>query len=315
MNMFEDEHRQPVQLPWSRQAEAIRRDFVKAEFEHLQQKTAGYQNSLAARLVDELTRDAVARVPEDHPTRDYALDDLLREAHALVFELMYAATSYEDDWEKRQVANFWWHNIHPGDAIKNKTYKLLQRYDIEGVAEQYVKGTVRGQLFDRTLVDMLLAFETYQFGDEMFHPFTMPGLPARSPLKWPHPLWAFVRDTFVMTVVLGGIGLLTSWAMSNEVIGSWGSWVLGICFVLWLMGTVFGTIYIPWAWSRWSKARKKTRELMEALLTTYSQMQSESVISAQHVLDSVKASAAIGVVWPSPVYVVLEDVIRRGGRL
>lgn len=51
------------------------------------------------------------------------------------------------------------------------------------------------------------------------------------------------------------------------------------------------------------------------MLTTYGTMQSDSVISAQHVLDSVKASAALGVVWPSPLFVVLEDVIARGGKL
>jgi hypothetical protein len=228
---------------------------------------------------------------------------------------MLAATSYEDDWEKREVASFWQHNIHPGHAIRKKTYNLLDRHDVEGVAERYLSGPLRSQLFDRTLVDMLLAREVYQFGDEMFHPFTMPGLPARSPLKWPHPLWAFVRDSFVNAVVLGGIGLLTNWAMSNGVIGNWGNWLIGICFILWLIATLLQFVLIPWVWSRRSKARKKTLELMEAMLTTYSQLQSDSVISAQHVLDMVKSSAAIGVVWPSPVYVVLEDVVRRGGRL
>jgi hypothetical protein len=313
--MSEENGNQPDRLPWAKEAEATRRAFIKREFEHLREQSDKFEYTLSGRLIEELTLDASAKVRENHPHRHDELDRLLEETRVLVFDLMYAATSHEEDWEKRELLQFWSHNINPGNAIKNKSYKLMQRNDVERVASRYLNGSVRGQLFDRTLVDMLLAFEVYQFGDEMFHPFRMPGLPVRSPMKWPHPLWAFIRDTFIVSIVLGGVGSAASWAMSNYYIGNWGNWIIGICIILWLLNTGLQIVLMPWVWSRWAKARRTTRKLIEAMLTTYSQMQSDSVISAQHVLDSVKASAVVGVVWPSPVFVLLEDVVKRGGRL
>jgi hypothetical protein len=314
--MFEDDTDQS-DLPWPQHAERERRAFLKKHLDQWRETSAKKhpEYSLRYRLLDEITKDSISKVSEADPRRYRDIHDKLYEAEDLVSQLCQAATSCESDWDKREQLDFWNHAVHPAYEIKKKTYKLNLKNEVEGVASYYLSQPLRGQLFDRTLVDMLIALELYQFADEMIHPFRFPGLPVTSPLKQPHPLWLFIRDNAIVTAVLGGIGWAAGAAMADYRIGDWGGWVIGICFVLWIINAGWSVIALPFVWKRWAKARKKALELLEGMLSTYARMQSDSVISASHVLDGVKTSSAVGVAWPSPLYVVLEDVIVRGGRL
>jgi hypothetical protein len=314
--MFEDDDTAERELPWATYADRQRRAFLKKNLDHWREKGFTHpEYSLRYRILDELTKDAVSKISETDPRRFRDIEDKIYEAEELVNQIAYAATSYESDWDKREQVDFWRHAVHPEYEIKNKTYKLNFKNEVEGVASFYVSQPLRSQVLDRAIVDMLIALELYQFADEMIHPYVIPGLPTRSPLKQPHPLWVFIRDNAIVTAVLGGIGWAAAAAMADYRIGAWGSWVIGICVILWIINAVWSVIALPFVWKRWAAARKKTLELLQGMLNTYQHMQSDSVISANHVLDSVKATGNIGVVWPSPLYVVLEDVITRGGKL
>lgn len=308
--MFEDDNQQS-ELSWSRLAGRERQAFLKQQLETWREENPGKRadyNSLRYRLLEELTQDAVAKVSESDPRRQHELEDKLWSADHLVGQLCDAATSYEREWDKREQLNFWQHAWRPADDIRRKNYKLTMKGEVEGAASYYLDQPLRSQLFDRILVDMLIAQELYAFADEMIHPLKFPGLPVNSPLKQPHPLWQFIRDNLISAAILGGI----AWVVSST---NWGGVVAGVLLVIWVIGAVWSIFALPVVWSRWLKARKKVLTLLDSMLTTYAQMQSDSVISASHVLDTVKASAAAGAVWPSPLFVLLEDVMRRGGKL
>ncbi len=315
LSMFEDEP-DPSTMPWPKQAEKTRREYVERRVNEW--KDAGKLNprhSLAARLLDDLTKEAIKIIKEDDRYREADLDQKLSDADSLVFDLMHAAMSYENDYAKREEPNFWRHAAQPVYEIKNKSYRLMFKGEVESAADRYLSQPLRSQLYDRTLVDMLLGLELYLFADEMIHPIKIPGLPANSPLKQPHPLWTAFSSIAVATLVLGGIIWLTGSAMSGDRIGDWGGWVVGLCILLWIINALWTVIALPFVWKRHFAARKKALGILDAMLSTYAQMQSDSLISARHVLDSVNGSAAQGVVWPSPIFVLLEDVIARGGRL
>lgn len=300
---------------WPRKAEESRRDYLQRRFtdwivsEHIKP-----HYTLAGRLLDELTKEAVKSVDDADYDKELHLQQKLVDADSLVTELMHAAMSHEQEYAKREQPDFWRHAIEPFYEIKNKTYKVMVKASVEGAADFYLQQPLRHALFDRTLVDMLLALELYQYADEMIHPMSVPGLPPRSPLKQPHPLWSLVQGIALVTVLLGGAAWFVSTAMSS-ILGNSVGWIIFACGALWTLCVAWSFVALPSVWTRHFAARRKALALLDAMLTTYAQMKSDSVISAQHILNSANQSAAQGVVWPSPLFVLLEDVIRRGGRL
>lgn len=313
--MLED-HANRAEVPWPQFAADQRRAFLLNRLSDWEAPDGkNYPaHSLRYRLLEELTKDAVLKVSATSQCREADLQNALLDAEELVNGLWDAATSFEADRNRREFLNFWRHADNPALVIKNKAYKLPVRSEVEGIASHYLKQSLRSQMFDRTLADMLLAQELYQFADEMIHPVTFPGLPSASSLKQSHPLWRFVRENLIVTILFAAIGFAAAFGMRNGIVGDWAGWIVGACFALWFINIAWSFLVLPFVWMKWSKDRKKVLQLLEVMGATYALMHSDAVISANHVLESVKASSASGVVWPSPIYVLLEDVISRGGR-
>lgn len=53
---------------------------------------------------------------------------------------------------------------------------------------------------------------------------------------------------------------------------------------------------------------------MDAMLGLYAEMNSDGPISAKHIRETAQKAADKGVVWPGPLFALLDDVVARTGR-
>jgi hypothetical protein len=108
---------------------------------------------------------------------------------------------------------------------------------------------------------------------------------------------------------------LALWAASERWIGETAAgWTTGICVALFLLLSAISTFALPFSWHTQIKARQKVRDLLLAMNTIYDELRSDGPISAQHIRGRANSAAQIGVVWPAPLFAMLDDIIARTGR-
>ena len=229
----------------------------------------------------------------------------------VVQRLRWALVQEPDD----KTLDFWDKHTRPLDRIKGGNVPYIDRSSLESVVDDYLALPYRSRAMDRLLVKVLVAMEFYAFGDEMmnekyslfgFHP---------SPLKQRHVLLAYLRGLLVSAIFFGGIVALALWTGSEGWIGEIAAgWTSGISVTLFLLLGAISTFALPFAWHTQVKARGNVRNLLLAMNTIYSELRSDGPISAQHIRDSANSATQIGVLWPGPLFAMLDDVIARTGR-
>lgn len=241
--------------------------------------------------------------------------DILNPGIEIVDDLRFALVrnlSYDDpsrDW------NFWTHERFPIDRIKSKKSPHIDRSQLEQTVGRYLELPYRTKAVDRQLLDVLVATELYAFGDEMFNEPILSFLPIRSPLKQPHVAWTYVRGQFINAVVLGGIAAVAGWLSTENIIPqSWADWIAGIAGALFVVFFVFSTTALPINWFRQRKSRRKVVSLLREMVEIYNELSTDGPVSARHILERAKLAAAKGVVWPAPLYALIDDVLSRDGR-
>jgi len=217
------------------------------------------------------------------------------------------------DW-KDKTLDFWDSHSSPLDKIKADKVPYIDRSSLECVVDDYLVLPYRSQAMDRLLVKLLIAVELYAFGDEMMNEKTF-GFPARSPFKQSHVLLAYLRGQLINAVFIGSIAALALWAASKGCIGeSAAGWISGTCVSLFLLFGAISTFALPFSWYTQIIARRNVRNLLLAMSTIYSELRSDGPISAQHIRDRANSAAQEGVVWPAPLFAMLDDIIARTGR-
>ncbi|KRR21403.1 hypothetical protein CQ14_07075 [Bradyrhizobium lablabi] len=242
--------------------------------------------------------------------RDF--EDNLNEALGIVRSLRYA---FVRDGSDNPSPNFWDNTANPIHKIRAKQVPYIDRSGLECAVDDYLALPYRSQALDRFLVRALIAVELYAFGDEMLNEKPLFGFPARSPLKQSHVLLGYLRALLLNAVLLGGIAALALWAASKGWIGETAAgWTTGICVALFVLLSALSTFGLPFAWRRQIKARREVSKLLLAMNTIYSELKSDGPISAQYIRDRSSSAAQDGVVWPAPLFAMLDDIIARTGR-
>lgn len=77
---------------------------------------------------------------------------------------------------------------------------------------------------------------------------------------------------------------------------------------------IWAFIQFPFAWRNLRRHDAKVAELLQAMNSVYSDLDSAGPISARHVWGQAKEATKIGVVWPAPLFALLDDIIARSGR-
>jgi hypothetical protein len=249
-------------------------------------------------------------LPNKIDPRDFqenALDDGL----GVVRSVRFAFTRYGSD----SSPNFWDGNANPLDKIRAKQVPYIDRSQLECVVDDYLALPYRCQALDRFLVRALIAMELYAFGDEMLNEETFGLFPARSPLKQRHALLQYLKGQLINGVLFGGIAALAIWASSSGWIGTTtAEWIVGVCGFLFLAFASMSTFALPFWWYAQAMARRRVRKLLVTMSTLYNKLKSDGPISAQYARERAGDAAKQGVVWPAPLFALLDDIISRTGR-
>jgi hypothetical protein len=236
-------------------------------------------------------------------------DHLAGAGCSIVLDFQHALLKDPWDPDLKRRLNFWRHENDPLALVRAGKKPLFDRSSIESAASEYLKLPYQSERLERTLVDVLVAMELYAFLDEMLGhlPWFLRWMPTKSPLRQKHAVRQYI-GALISSVVLYGGG---AWLASNY---AWNT-TATVLVSLVLISLVLSTIHLPFAWRHQSKSRKFVRECIMAMSQTYSELGSDGVISARRIRESATKAADAGVVWPGPLFAILDDNIARTGRL
>ncbi len=297
--------------------EELREQAVSRELRNLlpdDKKDDVRRSTLYRRLLDGMTKSTLQHARENNINPPEFRDTFLYEAIDLISDLRFALSD-EPLGVKEPNLNFWHFDRRPLHAIRSKKTPHIDRNSIEHCVGRYLQFPYRSQIIDRFLVEILVAIEMYAFGDEMFNEETFGIIPHRSPLKQRHIVWSYLRGVALSAIVLLGLAVGSLYLSISGVLGV--GWAIGLATTfggLFALDFLFRSINLPKAWMTQTKARKKVLVILDAMMNTYASLHSSGPISASHIRQRVEAAANAGVIWPTPLYVMLDDIDARTGR-
>jgi hypothetical protein len=186
----------------------------------------------------------------------------------------------------------WDNDARPFDKIKAGKVPQIDRSTVEAAVGAYLALPYRCRAMDRLLVRILIGMEFYTFGGEIKR----------------HLISYYLGDIVVHAVFFGGIALLASWLSANGWIsGTTAGWTAGICLSLFLLLTAINTVQLPFEWTKQAKARNTLMKMSGV----YEELRTDGPISAKRVYERLSKTSEEGIVWPAPVFALLDDVISR----
>lgn len=299
---------------------AVRRKLVDAEVaqwapdvEPSKRRYSEYHRALEA--ITEAGVDYAEEVGASLEWRDDpSVYGILEEGMSVLSDLRFAVRAGEYDKKDEEPLRLWSHRSQPLYDLKIKKTPSLARQDIEGVVGSYLRLPYRAQPIDRMLVDLLIALELYGYGNEILNPDYIKGLTPTPPLK--------------QSAVLGWLteigGSLAVWIVIA--LGLWGlnaahlfptDWLFGanaLLAVIFFAYAVWVSVQLPGAMLALRKRKQAILGLLTQMNSVYVELNSDGPISARHIEDRAKRAADAGVVWPAPLFALLDDINRRDGR-
>jgi len=171
----------------------------------------------------------------------------------------------------------WVHN--QGAAFINKVPGKPRLYtlDIADAAAEYVNQPLRSKTFDRILLDALIASELFSFIDD----------PATHDLRSGWRIWGFAINLVLAAFLV--------WVSSGA------TWAKSISAFL-----IIGPFIAPML----DKRRKRMAALVLAMADAYRTLNGP-ISSLSEVRHAVDAARDKGAVWPTPLWVLLDDIQAR----
>ena len=248
------------------------------------------------------------------------MDSIVGPAFDIVDSLQAGLTprsySIESDPDPPSKWDFWRHEDHPLQVIESGKAPYISRDSIEGAASEYLKLPYRAPLLERTLVDVLIAREVYTFGTEVgvrkpkFILRLLP-MPLRPPLQQRHTLLGYLTGELWSAAVLLGLAYLSATYLPAAI----GGWVAGGLVALFVVMLALDTIFLPWRWWESAQVARQAGRNDPTDGSTYKELPPGVAVSTRRLREVVNKAADAGVVWPSPLYAMLDDNIGRTGRL
>lgn len=243
-----------------------------------------------------------------------SFERILDDAISLISNLRFAVRSGQSDGEDENPLSLWSHRGQPLYDVKAANSPSLSRPEIEGVVGDYLNLPYRARAIDRLLVDLLIALELYAYGNEVLNPVYIRGVTPKPLLKRSALLnWSFeIGGTLCIWIVIGlALWVLNAIGLFPE---SW-LWVIhGVLALLFSANAAWATLHLPGAMIALSKGKKQALGLLSQMASVYSELSSDGPISARHIEQRARIAADAGVVWPGPLFALLDDINRRDGR-
>lgn len=186
----------------------------------------------------------------------------------------------------------------------------MNRAGIESTCDKYLELDWRCRALDRLFVDSLIAAEMVAYGNQILNEETYEFLPTISPLKQPHVLNLYLKIVATIAVLAGGAIASAMWIGAE-----WVFWIAVVIAGLLTLLTGVLTITLPFSWREQYLARRNARDLLSEMNGVYAQLRFDGSISASHIYKRLEEATSKGVVWPASVFVILDDILARDGRL
>lgn len=302
----------------------------KSPYEVNEYRQEWAQNVIASMLGEDRPRYCEVSLAIDAATRDAAEQAVAAGVYPAVGTNSWETTEFDGYLRKavEPIEALYWTFDRDGDAhngrlwghksflmgdVRGKLLPVFQRREIEQVAGGYIKGHFKTQTVDRLMVDLLVGMEFAQYAQSVIHaphvPFLAPSVMKRGVILE----WFFGR---IIAAVLGYVGYLVFWGLDKIGLfpNSW-LWLVGLILTgFWLLDALWGTVMLPKVWMHTRKAKQTIQGQLNHMSLTYTALGSDGPVSVQHVTGLANRAAEAGVVWPAPLFVLLEDIGARGGR-
>jgi hypothetical protein len=290
-------------------ATAVRRTVNAAIGESDAQKPA--ERSLYRNLLFDMAEAAAVYALDQRIEPDDFRFGVLSDALQVVEGLRFAVVR---DWTAKTL-DFFDANASPLEKIKAGAASSFNRAAVEASVGDYLVLPFRCQPLDRFLVHIVIAMELYTFANDMVNENTYGLFPAHSPLKQRHALWDYGRNVLLAAILLGGIAAAAIGAASSGLLTkSAARWIVGMALSSFLLLNVVITIVLPFTWHKQRKARRQVRDLIGTMNTLFTELNSAGPISAGYIRDRAIDITNKGVVWPAPLFSLLDDIAARTGR-
>ena len=213
------------------------------------------------------------------------------------------------DWDKFDP-RLWWHRKDPVSDVKSNSAPEFSKSDIEFLGTTYLALPVRSQLVERNLIDCMIAMEYYGFCREIYgqkYISRVGFVRGNGPVGF--VIWRLA--SLLMYTVLFLPFMLLSYmdVISDDVLMAVGFTLLG----LFVLESAWAVIRFPQAWRGQIQMNKKLVKILSQMNFIYNQLESNGPISATYFRECLIKSSDEGVSWPSPVYAIIDDILKRDG--
>jgi hypothetical protein len=298
--------------------EQMRRERTARELANCSPETSdrALRYSEYARALHALTEAATEYAKgEQAPLSGYepgSFEEILEEAIGVISDLRFAVLA--DTREDADKLPLWSHRVQPIYDLRSKKAPAFDRPGIEAAVGRYLDLSYRSREIDRLLVDLLVALEFYAYGEQTINAFAIPGIVATSPLKRRVLVEWLVSN--VLSVALWVALAFALWGLSRiQLFPS--SWLVGanlVLGVLFVAGFAWSTVWLPRSWWVVHQEKLKIAALLDEMNCVYAELNSNGPISARHIEERARNAANAGVVWPAPLFALLDDINRRDGK-
>lgn len=241
-----------------------------------------------------------AFVEQNDSQTGQTLDDVLWRAESVISTICIAANG----WEGRQNLSVWRHEAVSLDSVKRGTQKYVDKDAVEEAAAEYLDLPVRSALVDRCLVDLLIFSEFSGYAKDAHLGFSGAGFrKGNGPVGW-------IVGRLLSALVL----LLPAYLLAVSFDGKWADWVAAGLSTIFILESIWSIVMLPFAWRGQISHNAKVSALLKTMNGVYSELRSDWSVSAGHIRDVAQKATLEGVVWPSSLFVLLDDILARGGR-
>jgi hypothetical protein len=239
-------------------------------------------------------------------------DNLLCDALDVVSNLRLCFFNYED----KDVQLWAAHDPDPIAQLEAKKCPGWDKESLASVAGEYLALPFRCQVIDRFLVRVLVGTEMYGFGNSVLNPSEYEYFDTFRNLRLGHLTRIFVYTNVFWAVLFCGISALGLILNFVGAISGQSAWRIalscGVLFLIFALKSVF--IDFPRAYRNQSEMMGKIMNMLHEMARLYHEVSLDGPMSAAYLRDRAFEVAKLNVVWPAPLFAVLDDIIARGGR-
>jgi hypothetical protein len=264
-----------------------------------------YRNSTYQRCLSSLGEDALKIARE----RNIQSEDFEYEYLRPIEFFMQGWLSALYPWDAFDP-RLWWHHIDPIADAKASKGPDFEKALVEALGGSYLSLPCRSKFVERRLIDCMVAMEFYGFSRELFDPkvagrvgFVKGNGPAG------FLIWRALSVLSVVILFLPFAGLAYFEVISFSV-----AFIAALVLAaLWVLESLWALFRFPMAWRQQLKANQKLTQLLSSMNQIYQQLESNGPISAGYFRECLVKSSDEGVAWPSPIFAILDDILKRDG--